>query len=64
MDGVVVDARSDGFHIKFHDEEAILDVDEAHRFAGELGRARKPELLPQAVAKSSEPRRPETCPDG
>jgi hypothetical protein len=56
MDGVVVDARSDGFHIKFHDEELILNVEDAQRFAGELARARKPQE--QAVAKSAEPHRP------
>lgn len=39
---IVVDDRSDGFHVDFDGEEVVLTVSERSRFAGELARARKP----------------------
>jgi len=42
IEGIVVEARPDGFHIKFHEEEVILNVEEAQSFAGELARAKNP----------------------
>ncbi|HEU4895521.1 MAG TPA: hypothetical protein VFT85_06765 [Acidimicrobiia bacterium] len=59
LDGVAVEARSDGFHLKFEEEEVILNVEDAQRFAGELARAQKtpPPIL--AEATSEQPQRRE-----
>ena len=59
IEGVVVEALSDGFHIKFNDEEVILNVADAQRFAGELARARKPAPQTPTEALPAEPQRPE-----
>lgn len=59
IDGVVVEARSDGFHLAFDGETVILNVDDAKRFAGELDRARSPRVQEPSLPAPSEESRGE-----
>lgn len=53
LEALEVDVRADGFHITVDDEQVVLSVAEAKRFAKELGLPPKTSIQPAVVAAST-----------